>query len=135
MLQFLERGRRLPQDAWSRPSDGPRYVFYEGPPTANGRPGIHHVLARVLQGHLPALQDDAGLLRRCARAAGTPTACPVELEVEKQLGFTGKKAIEDYGIAEFNQKCRESVFRYIEEWERMTERIGYWVDLPNAYIT
>jgi isoleucyl-tRNA synthetase len=111
-----------------------RYVFYEGPPTANGRPGIHHVLARVFKDIFPRYKTMQGY--SVMRKGGWDThGLPVELEVERKLGFSGKRAIEDYGVAAFNQKCRESVFEYVEEWERMTERIGYWVDLPNAYIT
>jgi isoleucyl-tRNA synthetase len=117
-------------------ADGPCYVFYEGPPTANGRPGIHHVLARVFKDIFPRYQTMHGYF--VSRKGGWDTqGLPVEMEVEKKLGLSGrgKKAIEDYGVAAFNQKCRESVFEYIEEWERMTERIGYWVDLPTAYVT
>jgi len=115
-------------------ADGPRYVFYEGPPTANGRPGIHHVLARVFKDIFPRYKTMRGYY--VSRRGGWDThGLPVELEIEKKLGFSGKKAIEDYGIAAFNQQCRESVFEYVEEWQRMTERIGYWVDLPTAYIT
>jgi isoleucyl-tRNA synthetase len=115
-------------------ANGPRYVFYEGPPTANGRPGIHHVLARVFKDIFPRYKTMRGYY--VLRKGGWDThGLPVELEIERKLGFSGKKAIEDYGIAAFNQQCRESVFEYVEEWERMTERIGYWVDLPSAYIT
>jgi isoleucyl-tRNA synthetase len=114
--------------------NGPRYVFFEGPPTANGRPGIHHVLARVFKDIFPRYKTMRGY--HVSRKGGWDThGLPVELEVEKKLGFSGKKAIEQYGIAAFNQKCRESVYTYIEEWERMTQRIGYWVDLPTAYFT
>jgi len=115
-------------------ANGPRYVFYEGPPTANGRPGIHHVLARVFKDIFPRYKTMRGYF--VSRKGGWDThGLPVELEVEKKLGFSDKKAIEDYGIEAFNQLCRKSVFEYIEEWERMTERIGYWVDLPTAYVT
>ncbi|MCX6031932.1 MAG: isoleucine--tRNA ligase [Chloroflexi bacterium] len=115
-------------------ADGPRFVFYEGPPTANGRPGIHHVIARVFKDIFPRYKTMRGYF--VSRKGGWDTqGLPVELETEKKLGFSGKKAIEDYGVAAFNQKCRESVFAYVEEWERMTERIGYWVDLPTAYMT
>jgi isoleucyl-tRNA synthetase len=115
-------------------ANGPRYVFYEGPPTANGRPGIHHVLARVFKDIFPRYRTMRGYF--VSRRGGWDThGLPVELEVERKLGFTGKKAIEAYGIAAFNQRCRDSVFEYVEDWEKMTERIGYWVDLPTAYIT
>ncbi len=115
-------------------AEGPRYVFYEGPPTANGRPGIHHVLARVFKDIFPRYRTMRGYY--VSRRGGWDThGLPVELEVERKLGFTGKKSIEAYGIAAFNQQCRNSVFEYVEDWEKMTERIGYWVDLPTAYIT
>jgi len=114
--------------------DAPCYVFYEGPPTANGRPGIHHVLARAFKDIFPRYKTMRGYF--VSRKGGWDThGLPVELEVERKLGFTAKKSIEDFGIAAFNQKCRQSVFEYVEEWERMTERIGYWVDLPAAYWT
>ncbi|MSP13124.1 MAG: isoleucine--tRNA ligase [Chloroflexi bacterium] len=112
----------------------PPYVFYEGPPTANGRPGIHHVLARVFKDLFPRYYTMKG--RYVVRKAGWDShGLPVELEIEKELGFTGKKDIEAYGIAAFNRKCRESVYRYLAEWEQITDRIGYWVDLQDAYVT
>ncbi len=113
---------------------GQRYVFYEGPPTANGKPGIHHVLARVFKDLFPRYKTMRGYY--VPRKAGWDThGLPVEVQVEKQLGFKGKEDIEKYGIAEFNQLCRQSVWEHVQEWERMTERIGYWADLENAYIT
>ena len=132
--RVLGRGGRLPQARCSRPRVARVYVFYEGPPTANGRPGIHHVLARVFKDIFPRYKTMRGYY--VERKGGWDThGLPVELEIEKQLGFSGKKAIEDYGIAAFNQKCRESVFRYVDEWERLTKRMAYWVDLPTAYFT
>ncbi len=114
--------------------DGPRYVFYEGPPTANGRPGIHHVLARAFKDIFPRYRTMRGYY--VSRKGGWDThGLPVELEVEKKLGFTGKKSIEDYGVTEFNRLCRQSVFDYVDDWEKLTERMGYWVDLPTAYRT
>ena len=114
--------------------DGPRYVFYEGPPTANGRPGIHHVLARAFKDIFPRYRTMRGYY--VSRKGGWDThGLPVELEVEKKLGFSGKKAIEDYGVTEFNRLCRQSVFDYVDDWEKLTERMGYWVDLPTAYRT
>ncbi len=114
--------------------DGPRFVFYEGPPTANGRPGSHHVLARAFKDMFPRYRTMQGYY--VLRKAGWDThGLPVEIEVEKELGLKHKSEIEEYGIAEFNQKCRESVFRYIEEWNELTERIAFWVDLDNAYAT
>ena len=114
--------------------DGPCYVFYEGPPTANGRPGIHHVLARAFKDIFPRYKTMCGY--HVVRKGGWDTqGLPVELEIENQLGFSDKKAIEDYGIAAFNQKCRESVFHYVDDWERLTKRMAYWVDLKSAYFT
>jgi isoleucyl-tRNA synthetase len=111
-----------------------RYVFYEGPPTANGSPGIHHVLSRLFKDAVCRYKTMKGYY--VPRKAGWDThGLPVELEVESTLGFTNKAQIEEYGIAQFNQKCRESVFKYIKEWEAMTERIGYWLDMENPYIT
>lgn len=110
------------------------YVFYEGPPTANGRPGTHHVLARAFKDMFPRYHTMNGAY--VLRKGGWDThGLPVEIEVEKELGLKHKHEIEAYGIAEFNRKCRESVFRYIKDWERLTERIAFWVDLENAYIT
>jgi isoleucyl-tRNA synthetase len=110
------------------------YVFYEGPPTANGRPGSHHVLSRVFKDVYPRFHTMRG--RYVARKAGWDChGLPVELEVEKQLGISGKPEIEAYGIAEFNALCRVSVMTYLEEWERLTERIGMWLDTENPYRT
>ena len=110
------------------------YVFYEGPPTANGRPGSHHVLARAFKDIFPRYHTMRG--RYVERKGGWDChGLPVEIAVEQKLGFTSKDDIERYGIAEFNAKCRESVFEYLEDWDRLTERIGYWVDLEHAYRT
>jgi isoleucyl-tRNA synthetase len=110
------------------------YVFYEGPPTANGRPAAHHVLARAFKDIFPRYQTMRG--RYVERKGGWDChGLPVEIAVEQKLGFTSKADIERYGIAEFNQKCRESVFEYLEDWNALTERIGYWVDLDEAYRT
>ena len=118
-------------DVFARSVDDRRganpYVFYEGPPTANGRPGSHHVLSRVFKDIFPRFHTMRG--RYVERKAGWDChGLPVELEVEKQLGISGKPEIEAYGIAEFNARCRESVSQYLDEWERLTERIGFWVD-------
>jgi isoleucyl-tRNA synthetase len=110
------------------------WSFYEGPPTANGRPGSHHVLARVFKDVYPRYRTMCGY--RVPRKAGWDChGLPVELEVEKQLGISSKQEIEALGIAEFNQRCRESVFEYVEEWDRLTERIGFWIDLDDPYLT
>ncbi len=111
-----------------------RFVFYEGPPTANGSPGIHHVLARVFKDVILRYQTMKG--NYTPRIAGWDThGLPVELEVERKLSFSGKTQIEEYGIDRFNALCRESVLGYLKEWETMTERIGFWVDLEHPYIT
>jgi isoleucyl-tRNA synthetase len=111
-----------------------RFTLYEGPPTANGSPGIHHVLARVFKDVIPRYKVMKGYY--APRIAGWDThGLPVELEVEKELGLTSKSQIEEYGIARFNDRCRESVFRYLKEWNELTERIAFWVDLDNAYVT
>ena len=110
------------------------YVFYEGPPTANGSPGIHHVLSRLFKDIICRYKTMKGY--HVPRKAGWDThGLPVELEVESSLGFSNKAQIEQYGVAQFNQKCRESVFNYIKEWEAMTERIGHWLDMKHPYIT
>lgn len=110
------------------------FVFYEGPPTANGKPGIHHLEARAFKDAIPRYKTMRGY--RVNRRAGWDThGLPVELQVEKELGFTGKPDIEKYGIAAFNKKCRESVFAYIDLWAKFTKRIGYWVDDTKAYFT
>ena len=110
------------------------WSFYEGPPTANGRPGSHHVLARVFKDIYPRYRTMCGY--RVPRKAGWDChGLPVELEVEKQLGIASKQEIEEYGIAEFNQRCRESVFEYVEDWNRLTERIAFWLDLDDPYVT
>ena len=110
------------------------WSFYEGPPTANGRPGSHHVLSRVFKDIYPRYRAMRGY--RVPRKAGWDChGLPVELEVEKQLGISSKQEIEEYGIEEFNRLCRESVFTYVEEWNRLTERIGFWIDLDDPYVT
>ncbi len=121
--------RSLEQTAGGEP-----WVFYEGPPTANGRPGTHHVEARVFKDLFPRFKTMQG--RSVPRRAGWDChGLPVELAVEKELGFSGKQEIEAYGVAAFNAKCRESVGRHVDEFERMTTRMGYWVDMDTAYRT
>jgi isoleucyl-tRNA synthetase len=110
------------------------FIFYEGPPTANGKPGIHHVIARTLKDSVCRFKTMEGY--QVKRKAGWDThGLPVEIEVEKQLGLKDKQDIENYGIAEFNKKCRESVFTYESQWRQMTERMAYLIDLDNPYIT
>ncbi len=114
--------------------DGPPFVFFEGPPTANGKPGIHHVFARTIKDLICRFQALRG--RAVTRIAGWDThGLPVEIEVEKQLKLNGKKAIEAYGVEAFNRLCRESVFTYKAEWEQLSSRIGYWLDYEHPYIT
>ena len=115
-------------------ADAPMFVFYEGPPTANGSPGIHHVLSRSFKDVILRFQTMKGF--RPLRRGGWDThGLPVELEIEKELGFTTKQEIEEFGVEEFNRRCRESVFRYVKDWEAMTERAGVWLDMDHAYVT
>jgi len=112
----------------------PVYVFYEGPPTANGKPGVHHVLARAFKDMFPRYKIMRGY--HVSRRGGWDThGLPVEIEVEKQLGFTNKQQIDEFGIDKFNELCKKSVFTYIQDWERLTDRIAFWVDLEDAYVT
>ncbi|MBK6495723.1 MAG: isoleucine--tRNA ligase [Gemmatimonadetes bacterium] len=122
------------QQVQAATADGEGFVFFEGPPTANGRPGIHHVFSRTIKDLICRYQAMQG--KRVTRIAGWDThGLPVELEVEKQLGFAGKKDIEAYGVAEFSKKCLESVFTYRDEWVQLSNRTGYWLDYDNAYVT
>jgi isoleucyl-tRNA synthetase len=110
------------------------YIFFEGPPTANGMPGIHHLLARSFKDVMPRFKTMQGF--HVARKAGWDThGLPVELQVEKELGFNGKPDIEKYGVKEYNQKCKESVWVYKDEWEKFTERSGFWLDMEKPYVT
>ncbi|MGH7446454.1 MAG: isoleucine--tRNA ligase, partial [Longimicrobiales bacterium] len=113
---------------------GEEFVFFEGPPTANGRPGIHHVLSRTIKDVVCRYQTMRG--RHVTRIAGWDThGLPVEIEAERRLGISGKRQIEEVGVARFNEVCRESVFTYKEDWERLSERIGYWLDYSRPYVT
>ena len=112
----------------------PQFVFFEGPPTANGKPGIHHMMARTLKDSINRYKTMQGF--QVKRKGGWDThGLPVEIEVEKQLGFNGKQDIEEYGIREFNEKCRQSVFNYLEQWTEMSDRMAYMADMDNPYIT
>ena len=114
--------------------DGDPWIFYEGPPTANGQPGLHHVWARVFKDLYPRFRTMQG--RYVPRKGGWDChGLPVEIEVEKELGFTAKHQIEEYGVAEFNQRCRDSVHRYVEDWATLTQRGGIWIDTEDAYWT
>lgn len=137
-LQVLEgwRDREVfaRQLSQRRDQGAPTWSFYEGPPTANGVPGSHHVLARVFKDIYARYKAMRG--HYVPRKAGWDChGLPVELEVERELGISSKDEIEAFGIAEFNRRCRESVFRYVEEWKRLTERIGFWIDLDDPYVT
>ncbi len=113
---------------------GPRFTLYEGPPTANGSPGIHHVLSRIFKDIIPRHRAMKGYYT--PRIGGWDThGLPVELEVERELGLSSKTQIEEYGIDKFNARCRESVFRYLKDWNALTERIAYWCDLEHPYVT
>jgi isoleucyl-tRNA synthetase len=135
-LEVLERWRERDVFAESlrMRAGAPRWSFYEGPPTANGPPGAHHVLSRVFKDIYPRFQTMRGHL--VERKGGWDChGLPVEIAVEQELGIKSKAEVEQYGIGEFNARCRESVFTYLEEWNRLTERIGFWIDLDDAYRT
>ena len=133
ILKYWEENKIFEQSV-ERPAPSGDFVFYEGPPTANGRPGVHHIEARAFKDLFPRYRTMQGF--RVKRRAGWDThGLPVELEVEKLLGFSGKRDIEKYGVVKFNKKCAASVWKYKAEWEELTKRIGYWLDLRNPYIT
>lgn len=133
VLELWRQNNTFKRSIESR-QDGQKFTFYEGPPTANGSPGIHHVLSRVFKDAIPRFKAMKGFYT--PRTGGWDThGLPVELAVEKELGFSSKADIEEYGIAKFNKRCRESVFKYKKDWDELTERIAFWVDLDNAYIT
>ena len=128
------RERDIFKQSIDRRRGAPRWGFFEGPPTANGAPGSHHVLARVFKDIFPRYRTMCGY--QVDRKGGWDChGLPVELAVEKELGMTQKSDIEDYGIAKFNARCREVVLSHIDDWTRLTERIGFWVDTDNAYRT
>jgi len=128
------RENKIFQKSMSNREGSPAFVFYEGPPTANGMPTIAHTLSRTMKDLVCRYKTMRG--HYVSRKAGWDThGLPVELEVEKQLGISGKKQIEDYGIEKFNEKCKESVWWYVEQWHKLTERIGYWLDLDDPYVT
>ncbi len=134
--QLLARWReeKLFAQSIAARSNGPSFVFFEGPPTANGRPGIHHVFARTIKDLFCRHRAMKGY--RVERKAGWDThGLPVEIEVEKSLKISGKQEIEKFGVVEFNTLCRESVFTYRSEWEAISQRIGYWLDYDDPYVT
>ena len=133
ILKFWDEHKIFEKSVSSRSEDKP-YTFYEGPPTANGKPGIHHVISRTLKDLVCRYKTMQGY--RVERKAGWDThGLPVEIEVEKKIGIKHKSEVVEYGIEKYNQACRESVFTYLDLWEKMTKQMGYWIDLNSAYIT
>ncbi|MGL5243759.1 MAG: class I tRNA ligase family protein, partial [Sarcina sp.] len=115
-------------------NDGEYFTFYDGPPTANGKPHVGHILTRVMKDIIPRYKVMKGY--KVLRKAGWDThGLPVELEIEKKLGISGKPQIENYGVEKFVKECKGSVFSYVSMWEKMSEQIGYWVDMENPYVT
>jgi isoleucyl-tRNA synthetase len=133
ILNFWKENKIFEKSISSR-DENKLYVFYEGPPTANGKPGIHHVMARTLKDLVCRYKTLQGY--RVERRAGWDThGLPVEIEVEKRLGIKHKSEVFEYGVEKYNKACRESVFTYLDLWEKMTTRMGYWIDLDTAYVT
>lgn len=133
ILNWWKKNRIFERSLESR-NDGIPFTFFEGPPTANGKPGIHHVMARTVKDLFCRYKTLKGY--RVERKGGWDThGLPVEIEVEKELGLEGRAQIEEYGIAEYNAKCRSSVLKYKDQWDELTHRMAYWVDLENPYIT
>ncbi len=130
----LWTARNVIQKNFDMNQDGEYFTFYDGPPTANGKPHIGHILTRVMKDIIPRYKVMKGY--KVIRKAGWDThGLPVELEIEKKLGISGKEQIEEYGVEKFVKECKESVFTYVSMWEKMTEQIGYWVDMENPYVT
>ncbi len=133
ILRFWQQEKIFEKSIKARPGSR-QFVFYEGPPTANAKPGLHHVLARVFKDIICRYKTMQGF--RVERKAGWDThGLPVELEIEKKLGLKSKKDIEKYGIIPFNKKCQQSVWQYKKDWEKLTERIAFWLDMENPYVT
>ena len=133
VVEFWKKNNIFEKSMENR-KDGENYTFFDGPPTANGRPHIGHVLTRVIKDMIPRYRTMKGY--HVLRKAGWDThGLPVELEVEKSLGISGKPQIEDYGIEDFVKKCKDSVFTYQSEWEEMSDRVGFWADMNNPYVT
>ena len=128
------KDNKIFEKSLEKDSPNGEFVFYDGPPTANGRPGIHHLEARAFKDAIPRYKTMQGY--HVGRKGGWDThGLPVELQVEKELGFVNKKQIEEYGIGNFNNECKKSVWTYIDEWQKFTDRVGYWIDQDNPYIT
>jgi len=133
ILAFWKDNNIFKRSVEERPVDK-QFIFYEGPPTANGKPGVHHVISRAIKDLICRYKTMQGY--RVERKAGWDThGLPVEIEIEKELNLDSKEKIIEYGVDKFNKKCRESVFRYKQDWDTLTERIGFWLDLDNPYIT
>ncbi|MBS4033251.1 MAG: isoleucine--tRNA ligase [Ignavibacterium sp.] len=133
ILKFWKENKVFEKSVSSR-NESKSFTFYEGPPTANGKPGIHHVMARTLKDLVCRYKTLQGF--RVERKAGWDThGLPVEIEVEKSLGIKHKSEVLDYGVEKYNEACRKSVFTYLDLWEKMTTRMGYWIDLNSAYVT
>lgn len=133
ILKFWEQNQVF-KKSLEMNKDGEYFTFYDGPPTANGKPHIGHVLTRVIKDLIPRYKVMKGY--RVLRKAGWDThGLPVELEVEKELGISGKPQIEEYGVEDFIKKCKNSVFTYLNEWKEMSDRVGFWVDMDNPYVT
>jgi len=133
ILAFWEK-HKIREKSLDHRQGAPTFTLYDGPPTANGKPHIRHVVTRVVKDIIPRYKSMKGF--KTLRKAGWDThGLPVELEVEKMLGFTKKQQIEEYGIEKFNHHCKESVFKYKREWEKMTERVAYWIDMREPYVT
>ena len=132
-LKFWKENRIFEKSASQRKGEK-AYTFFDGPPTANGKPHIGHVLTRSMKDIIPRFKTMKGY--DVLRKAGWDThGLPVELEVEKALGLDSKDQIEEYGVEAFIEKCKESVWKYKAEWEQMSDRVGYWADMENPYIT
>ena len=133
VIGFWEKSGTFEKSVEDRPKERP-FVFYEGPPTANGTPGFHHVLARSFKDLIPRYKTMQGY--RVERKGGWDChGLPVEIQVEKELGLNGKGDIERHGVEEFNRLCRQSVFRFVDDWKRMSDRMGFWVDMDRPYWT
>ena len=133
VLKFWKT-QKIFEKTTSERKGAPEYVFFEGPPTANGKPGVHHVEARAFKDMFPRYKIMNGF--HVSRRGGWDThGLPVEIAIEKKLGFSNKQQIEEFGIEKFNELCKKSVFDYIQDWEKLTDRIAFWVDLGDAYVT
>ena len=133
ILKYWDTHDIFKRSVEERPADKP-FVFYEGPPTANGRPGVHHAMSRTIKDLVCRYKTMSGY--RVVRKAGWDThGLPVEIEVEEKLGLNGKDQIEKYGIAAFNEECKKSVFKYLDEWHEFTRKLGFWLDLDDPYVT